>query len=434
MGRRRFQILCWGLLALHTAPTLRASESTTFRQDRLLQRFDSNRNGRLDAPERLVLRKAFGGIDVPVLPSTPFDYVTIRLPAHLKRSALAEIDSTPRDNPLTNAGATLGRVLFYDTQLSRNDTVSCASCHLQRTAFSDPRKRSVGFAGGKTTRNAMNLANLRFANLQGHRPGFFWDERAATLEAQVLMPIQDEIEMGMTLPQLETRIARLPWYPGLFKAAFGAQQVTSDRIARAVAQFMRSMVSMNAKFDRAAPVDGDYSQEFTGFTEQEQLGRSLFFDGVDGVAEHGCAHCHIPPTFGMTKAQNNGLALKYEDPGLGKLKRRPNDPFTPSDDGKFKAPSLRNIELTSPYMHDGRFDTLAEVVEHYNRGVHPHVNLGLAFEEGNTDRKTLGFDFTIKQKTALIAFLKTLTDHTFVKDPKFSDPFIRATSLKKRTR
>ncbi len=432
MERRRYQILCCGLLALHVTTALRAAEPLKSRPDTLLQRFDADRNGQLDTTERRALRKAFGEIDVPVLPATPFDYTTVRLPAHVKSARFTEIDSTPRDNPLSNAGATLGRVLFYDMQLSKNGTVSCASCHLQRTAFSDPRKLSVGFAGGRTKRNAMHLANLRYSNLQGHRPGFFWDERVATLEAQVLMPIQDEIEMGITLPQLEKRIARLPWYPSLFKAAFGSQQVTSQRIARSVAQFMRAMVSLDAKFDRAAPANGDYSKAFAGFTSQENLGRSLFFDGADGIAEHGCAHCHIPPTFGMTKAQNNGLALKYADSGLGKLKRRPNDPFTPSDDGKFKAPSLRNIELTAPYMHDGRFKTLAEVIDHYSQGVHPHVNLGLAFEEETTDRKTLGFHFTTKQKTALIAFLKTLTDHKFVKDPRFADPFIRAVTDKKR--
>jgi cytochrome c peroxidase len=422
----------YGLLVLHATATLHADEPQTSWPDSLLRRFDADGNGKLDGTERRALRKAFGGIDVPVLPAVPLKYTTVRLPAHVKSSQLTEIDSTPRDSPLTDAGAALGRVLFYDTQLSRNDTVSCASCHLQSRAFSDPRKSSVGFAGGKTGRNAMNLANLRYSNLQGHRPGFFWDERAATLEAQVLMPIQDEVEMGMTLPQLEKRIARLPWYPPLFKTAFGSSQVTSRHISQAVAQFMRAMVSFNAKFDRAAPASGDYSKAFPGFTDQENLGRSLFFDGTDGIAEHGCAHCHIPPTFGMTKAQNNGLALKYADAGLGKLKRRPNDPFTPSDDGKFKAASLRNIELTAPYMHDGRFKTLAQVVNHYSQGVHPHVNLGLAFGEDNDDFKTQGFQFNTKQQAALVAFLKTLTDHTFVKDVRFSDPFIRAPFVKKR--
>jgi hypothetical protein len=170
---------------------------------------------------------------------------------------------------------------------------------------------------------------------------------------------------------------------------------------------------------------GNYLAAFDDFTPQENLGKSLFIDGAGGVAENGCAHCHLPPTFGMPKAFNNGLELKYKDRGLGALGRPPNDPFTPSNDGKFKAPSLRNIELTVPYMHDGRFKSLEEVVEHYSSGIHPHENLGLAFDEQDRDKATSGFKFTAEQKAALVAFLKTLTDEGFVSDPRFADPFVR---------
>lgn len=391
-----------------------AEDLSRFHRQTLLERFDSNHNEQLDPRERRALRRAFGGIDIPMLPSRSFDYTAVHLPSHLNKAQLDEADNTPADNPITDQGATLGRVLFYDRQLSLNNRVACGSCHLQHAGFSDPRRVSVGFEGGQTTRNAMSLANLRYSNILGHRPGFFWDERAATLEDQVLMPIQDKLEMGMTLPQLEERLAHLPYYPPLFEAAFGSSEVTSDRVARSVSQFMRTMVSMNSRFDR-----------MEGFNEQEKLGRSLYFDGADGIAEHGCAHCHIPPTFGMMKALNNGLDLKYKDPGLGTLDRPPNDPFEPSNDGKFKAPSLRNIELSAPYMHDGRFKTLQAVVEHYSSGVHPHVNLGLAFEQQQAAGPTTGFQFTDKQKSALVAFLKTLTDRQFVTDPRFSDPFVR---------
>jgi cytochrome c peroxidase len=411
------------LLAVSVAS---AADLSAFHRKALLARFDGDKNGTLDEAEKRELRTAFGGIDVPMLPGTLFDYATVRLPAHVDRAEFRQADNTPPDNAITNAGAALGRVLFYDKQLSRNNSTACASCHLQRAGFADPRRFSAGFNGGFTGRNATGLASLRYTNLRGHHPGFFWDERAATLEAQVLMPIQDKLEMGMKLPELDRRLSKLPYYPVLFDAAFGSPKVTSDRIAKSVAQFMRSMVSMNTKFDRAAPADGGYSANFKSFSDEENHGKSLFIDGIDGIAELGCAHCHIPPTFGMTMALNNGLALKYKDRGLGALNRPSNDPFTPSNDGKFKAPSLRNIELTAPYMHDGRFITLKDVIEHYSSGVHSHANVGLAFDEQNPSKKTSGFRFTAGQKTALIAFLKTLTDRQFVTDPRFSDPFVRS--------
>jgi cytochrome c peroxidase len=334
------------------------------------------------------------------------------------------MDNTPANNPLTNAGATLGRVLFYDKQLSRNNTIACASCHHQQRAFADPRQFSLGFEGGYTKRNAMSLANLRYSNLRSGRPGFFWDERAATLEAQALMPIQDKVEMGMELSKLEDKLQGLSYYPPLFESAFGSPEVTSEGISKAIAQFMRAMVSFDSRFDRAArSADADYSQEFDDFTTEENLGKSLFIDGVGGVAEIGCAHCHVPPTFNMPKSFNNGLNLYYVDQGLGLRDVPTNDPFTPNNDGKFKAPSLRNIALTAPYMHDGRFKTLEQVVEHYSSGVHPHQNVSLEFGNGES---ASGFNLTEKQKRALLAFLKTLTDETFIADPRFSDPFVRA--------
>jgi cytochrome c peroxidase len=276
----------------------------------------------------------------------------------------------------------------------------------------------------------MSLANLRYTNIHGSRPGFFWDERAATLEEQVLMPLQDRLEMGMELAELEAKLGAIPYYPPLFEAAFGSREVTRQRIARAVAQFLRALVSVDSRFDRAAAATGgvDYVRPFADFTPQENLGKSLFIVGVDRVAEIGCAHCHLPPTFGMPKSFNNGLALEYQDQGLGELNRPSNDPLTPSNAGKFKAPSLRNVALTAPYMHDGRFPTLEEVVAHYSSGVHPHENVGLAFAEGPPSEhgaQTSGFRLSPPQQAALVAFLKTLTDEPFTSDPRFSDPFLR---------
>ncbi len=437
MPTRSNSSTCFLLLVLATcggtlAGEPRGSEVLTvadFSRPLLLARFDSNLDGQLDAAERKSLRAAFGDIDVPLLPKTAYRYTLGKVPDHIADSQLSELDNTAKNNPISNAGATLGRVLFYDKQLSENDTIACASCHHQELAFADPRPFSIGFKGKATGRNAMSLGNGRFTNVNGSRPGFFWDERAATLEDQVLMPIQDKIEMGMKLTDLEQKLQRVSYYPPLFTAAFGSKQVTSEQIAQAIAQFMRSMVSFDSKFDRAAEATGgnDYSQDFADFTREENLGKSLFIDGVDNIAEIGCAHCHVPPSFGMPKSLNNGLELEYSDQGLGARDVPSNDPFTPSNDGKFKAASLRNIALTAPYMHDGRFTTLQQVVEHYSSGVQPHANLGLAIDaEENTDRKgPAGFRLTGKEKSALVAFLKTLTDEAFISDPRFSDPFVR---------
>jgi cytochrome c peroxidase len=194
-----------------------------------------------------------------------------------------------------------------------------------------------------------------------------------------------------------------------------------------MAQFMRSMVSFDSRFDHAAAKEPDkaMSGDFEMFSPEENQGKSLFFNGVGGIAEFGCAVCHLPPTFGMAASANNGLDVVYQDNGLGELGRPSNDPLTPSNDGKFKAPSLRNVELTAPYMHDGRFETLEEVVEHYSAGVHPHANLGLAFEDQSDAGPTGGFGLTLIQKSALVAFLRTLTDRQFTTDVRFSDPFVR---------
>ena len=405
-----------------------SQEPASFNRESLFKQFDSNRNQQLEPNEVTALRNAFGGIDIPLLPAAPYEYVQAGIPHHITQAELDVLDSTPSENAITNAGATLGRILFYDRQLSRNDSTSCATCHLQTAGFSDPQRFSRGFDGGRTGRNSMGLVNLRYSKVNGLEPGFFWDERAATLEEQVLMPIQDEVEMGMKLPDLEMKLANLPYYPSLFEAAFGTTEVTRQRIARSLAQFVRSIESFGSKFDRslAASASGD-ADNASRLTEVEERGRSLFMDGVGGVNEFACQMCHVPPTFNMETSHNIGLDLKYRDRGLGALNRKSNDPFTPSNDGKFRSSSLRNIASSAPYMHDGRFKTLDEVVAHYSDGVHPHPNLTLAFarRENNT-KPTSGFGLTKQDQTALVAFLKTLTDESLATDPRFSDPFLRA--------
>lgn len=425
---RRICVLAAVICSAVCSVPARCDEPTKFSRDAIIKRFDANQNQRLDADERSALREAFGDIDVPLLPTISHDYQRFTIPAHIKQAELDALDSTLPDNPIKNAGATLGRVLFYDRHLSRNDTTSCATCHDQKVGFSDPQRFSRGFDGGRTGRNSMGLANLRYSKVNSLEPGLFWDERAATLEQQVLMPIQDKVEMGMTLPDLERKLAKLPYYPELFRTAFGSTDVTRKRIARALAQFVRAMVSFDSKFDRATTsrASGDENQSHE-LTATEKRGQSLFMNGVGGVNEFACQMCHVPPTFNMEMSHNIGLNLKYRDQGLGALNRESNDPFTPSNDGKFKASSLRSIALSAPYMHDGRFTSLEEVVDHYSDGVHPHPNLTLAFakREGNTN-KTSGFGLSKEDKAALVAFLKTLTDDKLMADPRFSDPFIRA--------
>jgi len=368
---------------------------------------------------------ALANAPAPALPRRRYRYS--ELPETVAKSGLMAADNMPKDNPVTDAGATLGRVLFYDRHMSKNNTISCGSCHQQKHGFSDPLQFSEGFLGGHTRRNSMGIVNARFTHVHGTKPGFFWDERAPRLEDQVLMPIQDAVEMGMKLSDLEKKLAKVPYLPPLFEKAFGSPEVTSDRIAKSVAQFMRSMVSVTSKYDIAAAEavkkGVDLKSDFPGFTAEENLGKSLFVKGAGHVGEFGCARCHMPPSFAMPKSFNNGLDLNYSDRGLGERDVPSNDPLTQNNDGKFKAAPLRNVALTAPYMHDGRFRTIDEVVDHYSEGVLPHDNVALAIDEEETDGSASGIHLSSFQKRALVAFLRTLTDEPFINDPRFSDPF-----------
>lgn len=353
---------------------------------------------------------AFGaGLVTPSLPATSFGYSDASVPLPIffinangggrgGAGGVIATDNTPANNAITNAGATLGRVLFYDKRLSANDQQACASCHVQAKGFSDTLKLSAGFAGGVTSRHAMGLTNARFYQ----RGRFFWDERAGTLEAQVLQPIQNSVEMGMTLDNLVTKLSIASYYPALFAAAFGTTDITSDRISRALAQFVRSLISTQSKFDRGLAVG---PQGFAAVFTQQELNGQQIFDGPGG-----CAACHGTAAHVSDNIHNNGLDLSNTaDSGAG--------------GGRFKAPSLRNIAVRAPYMHDGRFSTLAQVVEHYNSGVQANPNLDqrLRVPGGNPRRLTLSQG----DKDALIAFLGTLTDSTLLKDARLGSPFPR---------
>lgn len=343
-------------------------------------------------------------LSVPIL-TTAFGYAdaSAPLPAHFLSAngpagSVFSLDNTPLDNRTTDAGATLGRVLFYDRRLSTNDRVACASCHQQRFGFSDTARFSTGFAGELTEYHSPGLSNARFYR----RGRFFWDERAATLEAQVLQPVQSTVEMGLSLPNLVTKLSATSYYPALFQRAFGTTEITTDRAARALAQFVRSIVSANAKYDQAFATRG--VPNFAAvLTPQEQLGQQLF----EGQA--GCARCHQTDAQILDEPHNNGLDAVPADTGAGR--------------GRFKSPSLRDVALRGHFMHDGRFSTLAQVVDFYNAGVQASADLDPRMRGPNGAPQRL--NLTTAQKAALVAYLETLTDQSLQTAPRFSSPFAR---------
>ena len=341
------------------------------------------------------------GLATPTLPVAPFRYTdaAVPLPAHFRATidgtSVVSTDNTPADNAITDAGAALGRVLFYDMRLSARDGLSCAGCHSPFIGFSDTPRLSVGFAGGLTGRHSPSLTNARFYQ-RGH---FFWDERAATLEAQVLRPIQDATEMGMTLEDLAAKLVATPYYPPLFAAAFGSREITSDRVSRALAQYVRSLVSTGSRYDRAFTAAGTPNFAAT-FTAQELEGERLF-------RTSGCAGCHATVAQVSDSVHDIGLDLVSTDTGTGR--------------GAIKAPSLRNVAVRPRFMHDGRFTTLAQVIDFFDSGVQANPDLDARLRNADGTPRRLGLLAT--QKAALIAFLGTLTDSAFLTAPRFANPF-----------
>ncbi len=375
-------------------------------------------------------------LDQPRLPSTPYRYA-VELPRHFSidggPDSPSAADNMPAGNPVTDAGAALGRVLFYDTRLSADGSVSCGSCHRQAHGFSDPRRLSIGFDGEPTRRHAMSLANARYYA----RGRFFWDERAGTLEAQVLAPIEDAIEMGSSLDEVEARLTATSFYPPLFARAFGTRDVTRDRIARALAQFVRALVSFRAPYDDARAAGPAGSPAFLArLTPAARHGYRLFSTPPGGGRRGaGCARCHAGDLQISLAPRNIGLDEFDGEVDGGFEALHPEDGREPggvdfgAGDGRFKAPSLRNVAIRPPYMHDGRFESLREVIEHYDADVAPHpfldMNLldrGLVVTGGPV--RPIRLELTEQKIAALIAFLETLTDPAFLADPRFSDPFL----------
>jgi cytochrome c peroxidase len=338
------------------------------------------------------------------------DYSAPALPAYFDET-VAALDNSPASNRTNDRVATLGRVLFYDLRLSTNDRASCASCHQQAVGFTDSMRFSNGISGAATTDfHAMRLGNLRY-----WQPGTtFWDRRAASVEAQASHPFHSLVEMGWGgaaggFDALIRKMRATPYYPDLFAWAFGSSTVTEARIQQALAQFVRAMISSSSRWDTGyaqvfsstAP-DRGLNVDLPNFTRQENRGRQLFMTRVEQGGA-GCSSCHVPPTFALAaNARSNGL-----DAGEKRV---------------FKAPSLRGVGLTGPYMHDGRFATLAEVVDFYDHGIQEGPALDSRLRQGlSPQRLKLGG----ADRAALVAFLMTLTDRALTTDSRFSDPFRR---------
>jgi cytochrome c peroxidase len=314
----------------------------------------------------------------------------------------------PSDNPLTVQSVNLGRYLFWEKKLSLDNSISCGSCHTPEHNFSDSNPFSAGVGGTLGNRQSMPLINLGWARY------FFWDGRHSSLETQILEPVENPIEMHEDWDNVIDKLALDTLYPPLFKAAFGTSTITKKRAAKAIASFIRTMVSAGSKFDKQRI--GQYAftdEEYRGFVLYTTEGGSP--DQVPGGSFGAdCFHCHGFGDMQMTDGlfHNNGLDFHFQaDPG------RFMATFNPLDSGKFKTPTLRNIEFSAPYMHDGRFQTLQEVIEHYNSGGHPSTTIDsfMKFTSG-------GLQLTETAKNDLIAFLKCLSDTAYLHNPAYRDP------------
>lgn len=367
--------------------------------------------------------------NAPQLPETPYDYSPDDLPQHIR--FVNEGGLGQDEVRISDEKATLGRVLFYDPKLSLNNATSCGSCHKQAFGFGDPQRFSTGFETHSTTRNSPPISNA------GCVSQFFWDLRSDNLKDQVMEPVQNHIEMGIEdIQKLPGKLEQLEYYGPLFEAAYGTSEISAETIAESLAEYLKSMLSYNSKWDQGSDND------FANFNAQERFGKELFFEQLN------CGYCHGGPHVGGWGSANIGLDMSYDDHGVGALS---GDEL---HEGQFKIPSLRNVALTEPYMHDGRFASLEEVIDHYDHGVQPHPNLDYRLQV-ETDQVPINFllqdpfaigqvDFislpifnleptgtpkprrlnlTPAEKNALVAFLGTLTDRDYVRDEKFSDPF-----------
>ena len=301
----------------------------------------------------------------------------------------------PENNPMTVEGVELGRRLFFDPILSANNTQSCASCHIQDLSFAENRQFSIGIDGIEGSRNAMSLINA------GWFRSMNWDGSATTLEEQAFEPVTNPVEMHNTWPDAVAALKNHPDYPDWFYDAFGTRDFDSAHVVRALAQFERTLISSDSKWDR-------YLRGEVQLSVAETKGFEIFF-----TEKGDCFHCHSTILFTDNEFHNNGLDSVFTDTGLNEVTGDPNDI------GKFKTPTLRNVVYTSPYMHDGRFETLEEVIDFYSEGLKFSPTIDPLMKNVNQG----GVQLTQEEKENLIAFIKTLTDTTFINNPDFSNPF-----------
>jgi cytochrome c peroxidase len=355
--------------------------------------------------------------DLEEIPYDPVPYA-IKKPDHFPQVPV------PADNPMTLEGVQLGRRLFYDPLLSRDSSMSCATCHLPQGSFTDNRAVSAGVDGIEGTRSAMSLLNIAYAT-----NGLFWDGRVRTLEQQALIPIEDPIEMHHRWTEVIEALRAHPEYPARFRKAFGIKDrgdISKELAAKAIAQFERILISSGqSRFDRY-----QYYGELDALDDMELDGKLMFFDegpsaGIN-LPDAQCFHCHGGITLTGNQYFNNGLDSvqtldAFTDPGRFIATGNPNDK------GKFRSPTIRNIALTAPYMHDGRFNTLEAVLDHYGSLGKPAPNLdplilqiGYPIPGTNPIRHT---GLTNYQKKAIVRFLHTLTDTAFIQNPDIQNPF-----------
>jgi cytochrome c peroxidase len=310
------------------------------------------------------------------------------------------------DNPTTKEGVYLGRLLFYDTRLSANNTLSCGSCHQQSKAFTDGKTLSEGVDHALTARNSMSLVNLLWVRK------FFWDGRASSLEDQAIFPMTNPHEMGQSLYESAKKISQVESYRSVFKIVYGDEHVTGERIIKAITQFERTLISADSRYDQY--LRGTYKP-----TEDELKGMALFNTGPQpekGIRGANCIHCHGGAKNYMELFHNNGLDSIPKDAGIETLTG------LSSDRGRFKVPTLRNIVLTAPYMHDGRFKTLDEVIDHYSEHIQESASLSTFIRGESNEPGGRSLKLLPHEKKEIIAFLNMLTDSSFVNNPDFSDP------------
>ncbi|MBM3429405.1 MAG: cytochrome-c peroxidase [Bacteroidetes bacterium] len=331
---------------------------------------------------------------------TPYN---LEIPSHFPDMII------PADNPMTVEGVELGRFLFYEKRLSGDNTQSCASCHLPSASFSDPNQYSTGIDGIQGTRHSMALVNL------GWEDFFFWDGRKTTLETQILEPVPNPIEMHQSWKRTVEKLNADVNYRNRFFKAFGEEGIDSTKATKAIAQFIRTLISGESKFDVMYKYENNLSlnsseQAILQTVDVEEWAGYDLFKSLNGA---DCFHCHNGPLMRVKKFSNNGLMPNsVDDRGRAGVTNNPLDNY------KFKVPTLRNIALTAPYMHDGRFATLDEVIEHYSSGIHMSPTIDPLIEFGSQG----GVQLDAQEKYLLKKFLLTLTDQKFVLNPNFQDP------------